>query len=159
MHTLHKLTSNIINILKLYLPVLIPSWNFFDEISASPRIQFVLFNQNHQVIQDWQELNPRPDKLSFKQLLYKLWWNPSWNESLFVISCAERILQEDTLCSIEQSENIIFSRIKKYLLVNNNISKDYLIQFRIVILHRETNNKIKTDNAYYSKIHPFYEQA
>jgi len=30
------------------------------------------------------------------QMSGRMFWNPSWNESLFLVSCAERLLQNPT---------------------------------------------------------------
>ena len=35
------------NVLKLLIPALLPSWNFFDYITPSPRIQFTLLKHEN----------------------------------------------------------------------------------------------------------------
>jgi hypothetical protein len=77
--------------LALMLPALVPSWRFFDVIAPSPRIHFRLMNKDS-VIQDWQEFNPRPAHVSVFAMFARMPWNARWNEQLFVMSCAERIL-------------------------------------------------------------------
>jgi len=52
-----------LSILKLMLPVIIPSWNFFDIIVPSPRIQYALLNNKDSKNCTWIEFRPRPDKL------------------------------------------------------------------------------------------------
>ena len=94
-----------LNTLKLLLPALIPSWNFFDVIAPSPRIEYTLLNSQNESVTDWQEFRPRPEQLSFIQLLFRLLLNPRWNETLFMVSCAERILQNPT--EYQHSENEI----------------------------------------------------
>ncbi len=77
--------------LSLLLPALIPSWRFFDSITASPRIEFRTAPQS-----SWQEFHPRPKSLSAAQTISRLFYNPHWNETLYLVSCCERIL--DTNC-------------------------------------------------------------
>jgi hypothetical protein len=104
--------------IKLLLPALIPSWSFFDIISASPRIQFALLKTENETILEWREFRPRPKHQSFMQMLKRLLWNPKWNESLFLVSCAERIMEQDTQYSIDHSETEILKRIENELKYN-----------------------------------------
>ncbi len=43
----------------------------------------------------WQPFRPRPARLRVAQLLLRLVWNPAWNETLYVMRCAERVLEGD----------------------------------------------------------------
>lgn len=91
--------------LKLLLPALLPSWHFFDFIAASPRIQFTLLTaENNPLIEnrDWQEIRPRPVRLSLLQMLGRMLRNPRWNESLFLVGCAERLLESPTTHSEDE---------------------------------------------------------
>lgn len=76
--------------LKLLAPALVPSWNFFDSVGPSPRIEYALSETPEDTPQTWREFRPRPANLSFTAMLGRLFWNPRWNESLFLVSCAER---------------------------------------------------------------------
>ena len=120
--------------LKLLLPALLPSWNFFDIIAASPRVQYAMLTTEHAQPVDWQEFRPRPMNLTAWQMLGRMLWNPRWNESLFVMSCAERLLDEPT----RHSENEILKRIAADLYRQNRAaaSTGYL-QFRFVTIERE----------------------
>ena len=119
--------------LKLLIPALLPSWRFFDVIAPSPRIQFVLLNPENEVVQDWQEFRPRPRKLSFLQMLGHLFWNPVWNESLYMVSCAERIVEQYT----EHSESEILNRIKLDLRNANYDLASTQLQFRLLLIQRQ----------------------
>ncbi len=88
--------------LQLLLPALLPSWGFFDYIQPSPRIQFQLLNATGQCVQEWQEFRPRPMHLSFATMLRRMLWNAEWNESLFMMSCAERIVEHHTAHSEQE---------------------------------------------------------
>lgn len=72
---------------RLYLPVLFPSWRFFGEIGASPRISFL-----SEV--GWRDVMERPECLPSMGLLARLVWNPDWNEMLFLAALAERLVVE-----------------------------------------------------------------
>lgn len=92
--------------LKLLLPALIPSWNFFDVIAASPRIEYALLHAPDGE-GEWLEFRPRPARVSISVMLRRLFWNARWNETLFVVSCAERLLADPTA----HSQDEIFRRI------------------------------------------------
>ena len=114
---------------KLLLPALIPSWNFFDLIAPSPRIQFSLFNDENKSTKNWQEFRPRPKHLSFSQMILRMLWNPRWNESLYLVSCAERIIENYT----KHSEIEILTRIKNNLNTKNN-RRSYDVEIKCSML-------------------------
>lgn len=95
------------NPLKLLLPALIPSWNFFDAIGPSPRIEYALTPAPDAEPEAWVEFRPRPARLSPLAMAARLLWNPRWNETLFLVACAERLIREPTA----HSEDQIFRRI------------------------------------------------
>ena len=128
--------------LKLLLPALIPSWNFFDIISSSPRIQYCLFNLKNEPVTNWKEFRPRPKQLSLLKMTQHMLWNPTWNESLFLVSCAERLMKNHT----EHSENEILQRIEKSL---DTEQANYL-QFRLLFIHRQ-GKKLKEDILFTSR--------
>jgi len=127
--------------LKLLLPAIIPSWRFFDVIAPSPRIKYRLSNGNQKPITQWKNFRPRAN-VPFYKMLIRMFWNARWNEFLFVVSCAERLIENPTL----HSENEIFKRIAadiehprcqernddKY-----TISPDTCLQFCINLVKRE----------------------
>ncbi|OYU71644.1 MAG: hypothetical protein CFE28_09395 [Alphaproteobacteria bacterium PA2] len=93
--------------LSLLLPAIIPSWNFFDVIAPSPRIEIALVRSPDEPPEDWREFRPRPERVSLLAMMWRMIWSPAWNESLFLVSCAERLVQAPTLHSQEE----IFRRI------------------------------------------------
>jgi hypothetical protein len=113
---------------KLLLPALIPSWRFFDTIAPSPRIEYALLHDPHAVVA-WQEFRPRPACLSFGQMLLRMVWNPRWNESLYLVTCAERLMANPTA----HSEREIIERIKAECA---DASAPWL-QFRLVFVSRQ----------------------
>lgn len=86
----------------LVLPVLVPSWRFFQSIQPSPRVQWALISNGEAEVADWREFRPRPVDVSASEMLMRLFWNPRWNEALFLASCAERLQTSPTAHSIDE---------------------------------------------------------
>ncbi|MBI1492054.1 hypothetical protein [Halocynthiibacter styelae] len=82
--------------LRLTLPALIPSWRFFKAVQPSPRIEW----RSPDLDEHWQAFRPRPTHLSPITILQRMIWNPRWNETLFMVSCSERLTAEVTDHSI-----------------------------------------------------------
>lgn len=112
----------------LLLPALIPSWRFFDVIAPSPRIEYALL-PGETAPGDWREFRPRPERVSLAAMLGRLVWNPRWNETLFLVSCAERLVDEPTA----HSEDEIFRRIAADLAD----APEPWLTFRLVFVHRD----------------------
>ena len=120
--------------LKLLLPALIPSWNFFDIIAPSPRIQFTLLSTMLETPTQWQEFRPRPAHTPLTTLLKRLFWNPRWNENLFLMSCAERLMAHPT----EQSCQEIAHRLQADLNQSSvDLAHKSHYQFRLVFVRRQ----------------------
>lgn len=117
--------------LALLLPALIPSWNFFDVIAPSPRIEYALTASSAVPKRGWTEFRPRPQRVSARTLLARLLWNPRWNETLFLVSCAERLINAPT----DHSQDEIFTRLAADLTANG-ATGDWL-SFRLVFVSRE----------------------
>jgi len=137
--------------IKLLLPALIPSWDFFESIAPSPRIQYSLLNSASQTNKDWQEFRPRPQSVSFTKMLKRMLWNPRWNESLFLVSCAERIVGNSSSELILHSEQEILKRIKNDLLQKHQPLTATHLQFRLVFVQRQ-DKELKEDVAFISRI-------
>jgi len=146
------------NTLKLLLPAIIPSWRFFDIIAPSPRIQFALLDSENDpplAKRQWREFRPRPTHLSFLQMLGRMFWNPERNESLFMVSCAEHILQQPT----QHSEDEILKRIIAELRANN-INRSVAVthvQFRLLLIQRQ-NARLRQQVVFRSRIQPLPTQ-
>ena len=79
------------------LPALLPGWRFFDAIGPAPRIDYALLTGGSGLDEaHWQPFRPPPAHLGLPALLARLLWNPDWNESLYVLRCAERVLEGDS---------------------------------------------------------------
>jgi len=141
--------------LKLLLPALIPSWRFFDTIGPSPRIEYTLLQTAQDASGRWQEFRPRPARLSTGSMLKRLFWNPGWNESLFLVSCAERLMASPT----EHSSQEILTRIEAELERNSiDVSATPYLQFRLVFLSRE-GAQLQRQITFISPIHRHFGNA
>lgn len=118
-----------LNTVRLLLPALIPSWNFFEAIAPSPRIEYALAKAAGTEPTDWREFRPRPDRVSPVETLRRLFWNPRWNESLFLVSCAERLILEPTA----HSETEILQRVARDVAHD----PDAWLTIRLMFVHRE----------------------
>jgi len=143
--------------LKLLLPALLPSWRFFDFIAASPRIQFALLSAENDSSCEWREFRPRPARLSFVQMLGRMLWNPRWNESLFLVSCAERLVE----CPTQHSEDEILKRIIKEFEANpsdSHLLAATHLQFRLVLVQRQ-GSQLEHEVVYLSRSQALPERA
>lgn len=119
--------------LALLAPALIPSWRFFDTIAASPRVEYVLLQAPDAPAELWREFRPRPHRIPPLAVVARLFWNPRWNESLFLVSCAERLIDRPTA----HSEAEILARIAGDLAGTPDATTlPEWLAFRLVFLHR-----------------------
>jgi hypothetical protein len=130
--------------LSLLLPALIPSWRFFDLIAPSPRIEFRLLHDVDAPADGWREFRPRPARISFVQMLVRLIWNPAWNESLFLVSCAERLLDEPSDHSRIEIERRIAAEVTRAMP-----DATPFLQFRLILIARD-GAKLTRSVAYLS---------
>ena len=128
--------------LRLLAPVLLPSWRFFDRITASPRIEVQRLDAGGDAVGDWREFRPRPQSLPFGVYLRRLVWNPRWNEALFLTSCAERLLYSPSDYSILE----ISTRIAEGLPADAALP---FFRFRLVLVSR-AGEALQREVAYIS---------
>jgi len=76
-------------------------------------------------------------------MLGRMIWNPRWNESLFLMSCAERLAKDDEHFARQE----IIRRIKR------DLGGEGFIQFRLIFHARESGEIIK-HIAYLSPLEP-----
>ncbi len=140
-----------LSILKLLLPALLPSWRFFDVIAPSPRIHYTFIENKDDTPSEWVEFRPRPARLSFPVMLKRMMWNPEWNESLFMVSCAERIMEAPT----QHSEDEILKRIINDLEPSDLNASGY-IQFRLMVIER-VEGELEQQLVFESRIEPLQQ--
>jgi len=149
--------ASILHVLELLLPALIPSWNFFDVIVPSPRIQYAVLNLESDRALEWKVFRPRPQRVSFLMMLQRMLWNPDRNEALFLVSCAERLIEYPT----RHSEREISSRIRfelKSTSFKEIIRNKTHFKFRVVFIRRE-RNELKEEIAYISSNYSLNKEA
>lgn len=110
-----------LDLLRLYMPVLFPSWRFFKEIEPSARIEYRLEDG------PWRLATERRKRVCLKQMLLGVFWNPDWNEVLYLVSCAERLVVAPTT----HAEREIRSRIARRKGIRGPLA------FRLVFVSRE----------------------
>jgi hypothetical protein len=81
--------------LRLLLPILFPSWRFFNSIGPSPRLMLQFDAE------PWQEYCPKPASLPVRERLARLFYNPRGNKLLFVQSCAVRLFDKQDASAVE----------------------------------------------------------
>jgi hypothetical protein len=122
--------------LQYLLPALIPSWRFFDSIAPSPRIEFALVARSDDAVAHWQEFRPHPAHVSGVSMLRSLLWNPRWNESLYMVSCAEKIIDEPSA----MRENELVRRIAEAIQrseVTRSFTQAMFLTIRVIVLQRQ----------------------
>jgi len=119
--------------LRLLLPALIPSWRFFDTIGPSPRIEFAVVERPHDPVPDWQEFRPRPARVSLATMVLRLFWNPRWNESLYLVSCAENLLEGPSAFS----ERELLKRVANDDQATSGFGQSASLRVRVCVLKRE----------------------
>ncbi len=137
--------ATMLETLKLLFPVFIPSWQFFKEIAPSPRIEFALLRTNQDQAK-WQELKLRA--ASTPNLLISLFYNPHWNEALYIMNCAEQL--------IVSSQDFYAEEILKYIKTELKLKQPDLeatpyLQFRLLFTSRDQKD-LREDLLYSSEI-------
>lgn len=115
---------------RLFLSALISSWQFFKESAPAPRIEFTLNKENNATsIDSWQEVKASPEKLTIIDFIKNIFYNPHWNEYLYIMDCAERLIIEDK----EFYSNEISNFINRYLIERNCCtSATPYLKFRVI---------------------------
>lgn len=123
----------------LLLPALIPSWAFFRAVDPSPRVEWrvlpTLSAQDHV----WHEARPRPAQISLALMLRRLFWNPRWNDGLYLVSLAERLSEMPTAHSLAEIHRLLAADI----LARAGPLTDGYLQFRLVFTHREGDRLVR----------------
>lgn len=130
-----------LNSLNLILPAVIPSWRFFSTVAPSPRIEYVIRGSATDRSGVWQEFRPHPDHVSFGRMLRRMIWNPRWNETLFLVSCAERLIAAPTEHSVVEIQTRVARDVMRGAKPPALTSRLY---FRLVFLDREGADIIKS---------------
>ena len=137
-------------IIRLLFPALLPSWRFFDVIAPSPRIQYALLGTKTETEYCWCEFRPRPLRVSISNTLTRLFWNPVRNDNLFLVSCAERIVENPTRHSEDEIFKRIFSDFHANALGDGVLDANY-VKFRLLLVRRQ-GESLQHDVIFYSQV-------
>lgn len=125
--------------IEFVLPVLMPSWRFFKTVEPSPRVQFAVLDDGADPSPSWQAFRPRPQSLSAFALVSRLFWNPAWNEDLYLVSCAERIQGEQNRHAIHE----IRQRVGRDLLDSGLANPGHCVQFRLIFVQDRDGQRVE----------------
>ena len=144
--------------LRLLLPAIVPSWRFFDGVAASPRVDYALLDEPDGSAERWQEFRPRPAVLNPRTMLRRLFWNPQWNENLFLVSLAERLARAETKETVAHSQRELMLRITRDLDRQKSCDHDAHIQIRLSFVRRiGPADEVESEIVYLSSTCPIAE--
>lgn len=118
--------------LRHLLPVLVPSWRFFDTIGPAPRIEIAWLTAPT-ASPVWQPLSPRPARLRPLTALRRLVWNPGGNAALYLTSRAERLLESTSPAAIDD----FLARVREAARTSPGRPSAGWLQVRIVSTTRD----------------------
>lgn len=141
--------------LRLLLPAIIPSWRFFDMVTASPRLDYALLAGPDTSAETWREFRPRPAVLSLGAMLRRMLWNPHWNESLYLVSLAERLIAATSDETALHSQRELLLRVARQLDRDGACDAGGYLQIRLRFVGRfGPAGEIGGDIAYVSEPRP-----
>jgi len=134
--------------LTLLLPALAPSWRFFPVVASSPRIEFRALQATGPEEAEWREFRPAPGKVSVGAMLQRMFWNPGRNETLFLLTYAERLLSGE----IEFPRREIANRIARRMPTPPaGRERAPFLQFRLILVGGHGSD-FRRDVAYVSPV-------
>ncbi|NBC37744.1 hypothetical protein GTZ99_14405 [Novosphingobium sp. FSY-8] len=143
--------------LRLLLPAIVPSWRFFDGVSASPRVEYALSHGADDPAPVWHPFRPRAAVVPWWRMLLRLFWNASWNEGLYLVSLAERLLQGADARTIDHSQRELFLRVARDLHRHGRIEGADHLRIRIRLKQRGQGEQVDSTLAYLSAAQPLAE--
>lgn len=139
---------------RLLLPAIVPSWRFFDAVSESPRVDYAVLSAPESVAEHWQEFRPRPAVLKPVTMLRRMLWNPQWNENLFLVSLAERLMTVTTAETEAHSERELLLRVARHLHRHEACDAGTYLQIRLRFVSRNgPDHAVTSQIAYLSGAH------
>jgi hypothetical protein len=125
------------NGLRLLLPAIVPSWRFFDAVTASPRLDYALLPGANAIAQEWHAFRPRPAMLPLGTMLRRLLWNAQGNENLFLVSLAERLMHAASPETVAHSQRELLLRVARHLDRAGLSYRGDFLQIRLRLVDRE----------------------
>jgi hypothetical protein len=121
--------------LKLFLPILFPSWRFFSSIGPLPRIEVGFVADRNSEPHMWLPFRPLPKRINFNLGLQQLFHNPLWNERLYINTCAEHLFEGySEFREREIGQRLVEAALNQEMVVG---SEFYYLVFRIRALESE----------------------
>ena len=115
------------------LPALMPSWRFFDAIGPSPRLDYAWVHDDTSPT-TWHTFRPRPARVGVLRMAARLLWNPMQNESLYIVRCAERIVEGETDFPVRELRWRLLLAARRSELVAQTAPS---LRFRVRAVYRE----------------------
>jgi hypothetical protein len=86
----------LVRVLRLVLPVLVPSWRFFDSIGPSPRIEYQAWRPDapEDPANPWTPWALTPARVGVAAMVARLFLNAERNETLYLLACCERVVDD-----------------------------------------------------------------
>ncbi|HEX7822203.1 MAG TPA: hypothetical protein VF463_16460 [Sphingobium sp.] len=120
-------------------------------MSASPRLDYALLAAPDQRAGQWLEFRPRPTVLKISAMLRGLLWNAEWNETLFLVSLAERMMRVSTAETEAHSERELLLRVARHLDRHAACDRSAYLQIRLRFVSRAgPSEQISEQIAYLS---------
>ena len=130
-------------VLRLVLPVLVPSWRFFDSIGPSPRLEYQWRAPDapEDPAQAWTPWVLTPARVGVGTMFARLLFNAARNEALYLLACCERLVDDAS----HHAEQEIAARLAAHLknerlaahLREERLAAPGLVRFRIVEVYPE----------------------
>lgn len=106
------------------------------------------------VADHWQEFRPRPPVLKPVTMLRRMLWNPQWNENLFLVSLAERLMTVTTAETEAHSERELLLRVARHLHCHEACDAGAYLQIRLRFVSRNgPDHAVTSQIAYLSGAH------
>jgi len=136
--------------LRLLMPAIVPSWRFFDTVTASPRVDYALLTASDEPVEQWREFRPRPAVLRLGTMLRRMLWNAQWNENLYLVSLAERLMSAGTEETAIHSQRELLLRVARHLDRRGSDHQAYL-QIRLRLVSRaDAAARVTSETVYLS---------
>lgn len=142
--------------LRLLVPAIVPSWRFFDAVRASPRLDYALVDGPEDRATAWRGFRPRPAVLTPAAMLRRLLWNPEWNEDLYLVSLAERLVTTDVPATEAHSARELILRVARHLDRHGLCDPGAWLQIRLRFVRRDGDGVVD-DIGYLSAPCPIAE--
>ena len=142
-------------ILKLLLPILFPSWRFFSRIGPSPRIDIGWLSEKNAQPLEWLPFRSLPEQMGVAAGVQRLFFNPVWNERLYLNTCAEHLLERDSAFHAQQIAERLLHAINTGELKAG--AARYLV-FRVRALEMEAG-QVRDDLVFMSEPIPLQESG